>query len=144
MTQQLSPSTGDKQWRPVSDFLKAEIVPVEDAKYADVRNLFPDWHSEANCKAVAEEAYFGGVAHGQRYYTDVINPSVLSLCRTCPVVETCLEACLTNKEEYGIWACTTPRERQELFKQAKRGTMTWEECAEKLREISRERRDRTV
>lgn len=37
--------------------------------------------------------------------------AALSVCSTCPIQKTCLQAAIDNREEYGIWGGTFPYER---------------------------------
>ncbi len=44
----------------------------------------------------------------------------LAVCKRCPIRAECLEAALTNGEEYGVWGGTLPEERADVAVLAKR------------------------
>lgn len=39
-----------------------------------------------------------------------------AVCRTCPLVDACLEAALDRKEQHGIWGGTDPAERDRMLR----------------------------
>lgn len=67
-----------------------------------------NWFQYANCKGKTEIMF-------PEYYSD---RSVVSLakriCSSCVVKKDCLEYALENKEVFGIYGGTTPRERSRM------------------------------
>lgn len=81
----------------------------------------PDWHDQALCAGMDEQAWFGSRDITER---PAISMSVIArakkVCEQCPVFEECLAAALgidsaANREEYGIWAGTSGRTRKRIW-----------------------------
>jgi WhiB family transcriptional regulator, redox-sensing transcriptional regulator len=93
-------------------------APEEDPPaFRSIATLWPNWHSQANCLGINETTFFGSSVPTDRppyTLTDIKNAR--SLCYGCPVFDICLRHALEEREEYGVWAATTRRERHLLFK----------------------------
>lgn len=64
------------------------------------------WRERASCASVGGDLWFPeptSTAHAAK-----------KICSTCPVKRQCLAYALENNETEGIWAGTSPRERQAL------------------------------
>lgn len=70
----------------------------------------PSWHAQAACRGMGPDAFFEA-AHEA-------HDAAVALCGTCPVREPCAEA--GASERFGVWAGTSPRERQERRRAARR------------------------
>ena len=98
------PDDGDQGTRPGLGEASSGLAAIpEDFPSFDFTPL--SWHEQASCASVGGELWFpdGGPA-----------PQAQRICRACPVVAECLEYALTTRQEHGIWAATTPRERRLL------------------------------
>lgn len=74
----------------------------------------PDF-SKARCKDIGTELFYpedDKRENGKYYAIDTLK----AICAMCPVRNACLEWALHHETE-GIWAATTPRQRQFLRKQ---------------------------
>lgn len=46
----------------------------------------------------------------------------VTVCRSCPIQQPCLDAALANRESVGVWGATLPHQRAEIIRQrARRG-----------------------
>lgn len=76
---------------------------------------YPDFTSAA-CRGLDVNMFFmtDETSSGpSRILRREILPSIRAMCKTCPVVETCLEWALKH-EKHGIWAGTTEKERDAI------------------------------
>lgn len=67
------------------------------------------WQDEALCAQVGGDIFFpekGGSS-----------PAAKATCGRCPVNDQCLEYALENREEFGYWAGTSPKERKRIVRQ---------------------------
>jgi len=74
----------------------------------DLTKFFPSWWFDSQCFQTGEDVFFG---------TDEITSSLRKArkyCETCPAVVECLKHALTQPEEYGIWAGTSARSRENM------------------------------
>lgn len=110
--------TSQRQWLPVDSVLYEDADdPVEEVpRYPNVLSLYPDWHREANCLGESDSLFFGASNPDTRPpYTLGDIKKAKTLCRSCPVAVMCLRSALTNREEYGVWAGTTRRQRRRIL-----------------------------
>lgn len=68
------------------------------------------WAVFAACKAETSMKFFPQNREEER--------EALAVCRTCPVVEDCLEHALATNERFGVWGGTTERQRRKLSRVA--------------------------
>lgn len=68
------------------------------------------WVGDALCSQVDPDAFFPE--------RGVSTAAVKAVCLACPVRTACLAAALDNREQYGIWGGTSPRERRKLLRNA--------------------------
>lgn len=59
-------------------------------------------------------------AEGYEYAQKITQQLAKSVCAGCPFAAACLDYALEAREEYGIWAGTTPDERKEMLRQRRR------------------------
>jgi WhiB family redox-sensing transcriptional regulator len=77
-----------------------------------------DWQLEGSCRGM-DSAYFfhpdgeRGPARARR------EAKAKSICRTCPVLETCRRHALAVHEPYGIWGGLSESEREAIIKTSK-------------------------
>lgn len=108
-----------KRWIS-ADRVLYEDLPVPDeepAAHRSVAALWPRWHAQASCLGTDETTFFGSSEPDERppyTLTDIKNAR--KMCVSCPVFDSCLRHALTEREEYGVWAATTRKERHQLFK----------------------------
>ena len=106
-------------WRPLADILVSEDPEnYEEPKvYRSLTSLWPDWHKKANCYGEGESVFFGASDPDERpAYTMASIREAKSKCAGCPVFEVCLRQAIKNREQYGVWATTTMKERAKMFK----------------------------
>lgn len=68
--------------------------------------LPPPWIDQALCAQVDPEIFYP--EKGMSFY------AARRVCASCPVVAQCLEYAIENREEYGLWGGTTPKQRATL------------------------------
>jgi hypothetical protein len=51
----------------------------------------------------------------QKRYIDKVNEEAKAVCRTCPVIQKCLDYALSAQEAEGVWGGTTAKERELLI-----------------------------
>lgn len=116
----LQPSSSTEgQWRSANDFFNqpdsAEVDEVP--RYRSVTSLMPEWHQEARCKTVSKSVFFGSSSPDERpAYTLSSIRQARAICASCPVFNECLSHAIKNREDYGLWAGTTMRQRREIFR----------------------------
>lgn len=71
----------------------------------------PDWSREAACLKMDPDLFFPN-GEGQSAWPQIAKAK--AVCAVCPVRATCLDLALSTDAQYGIWAGTTPRERQSI------------------------------
>lgn len=86
----------------------------------------PSWHHDAACNDKPLAMFFGSEDNreGTLRHRPVMSPREIEaakrVCAPCPVLHECLVHALTNREQYGIWAGTTPQERKEWWEASER------------------------
>lgn len=68
----------------------------------------PDWRDEGACREEPAELFFDGTAAAEA--------EARSVCLRCPVMLTCREWAISNREAYGTWGGMTERERRTILK----------------------------
>lgn len=69
-----------------------------------------EWQYQGACKNVDPEIFF--LEHGDRASTKIRKEQkALTVCRTCPVIQRCLEHALSVPELYGVWGGMTADQR---------------------------------
>jgi WhiB family redox-sensing transcriptional regulator len=76
------------------------------------------WRARASCRGLDPVLFFPEDDEGPGA------ERAQEVCATCPVREQCLQSALANKEGYGIWGGTTPRERRRLARRSRRSRRT--------------------
>lgn len=116
----LQPSSSTEgQWRSANDFFnQPDNSEVEEVpRYRSVTSLMPEWHQEAACRTISKSVFFGSSSPDERpAYTLSSIREARSICDVCPVFNECLYQALHNREDYGLWAGTTMRQRKEIFR----------------------------
>lgn len=137
------PSTSTEgRWTPASEFFSIVITAEFDEKprYRSVTSLMPDWHLEAQCKGVNKSVFFGSSSPDERpAYTLSSIRKARAICATCPVFNECITHAIRVREDYGLWAGTTMRQRRELFRLIDAGTFTEAEVIDTLKRNHYER-----
>lgn len=99
---------------------------MESALQLDIRRFIPWWWKESRCYQVGIDIFFG---------TDE-QPSSLKrareFCSECPVKRTCLEHALVTPEEYGIWAGTSARGREQMREDIESGKVNINDLIDKV------------
>jgi WhiB family transcriptional regulator, redox-sensing transcriptional regulator len=76
------------------------------------QNKTPAWRQRAACRGVDPDIFYP--------VSEEEAEEARAICRSCPVVETCLEWALTNRERDGVWGGATERERRRMIRQRRR------------------------
>ena len=66
------------------------------------------WRSHAACRNADPSIFFPEKGEG------TIHLKAKALCRSCPVIEVCLDYAITNGERYGVWGGMSARERKKI------------------------------
>ena len=128
----------DVRWRSANDFFSiADHADVDDVpRYRSIISLMPEWHTRAACKATSKAVFFGSSSPEERpAYTLTSIRQARAICEMCPVFNECLYQALTNREDYGLWAGTTMRQRKEIFRMVDRGTGTIAAVYDSMRRV---------
>ena len=70
-----------------------------------------DWADKAACKGAPSDWFFGTEAGGGV----AVYRQARDICERCPVIDDCLAFALRTRMEYGMWAGTTPLDRQRIL-----------------------------
>jgi WhiB family redox-sensing transcriptional regulator len=72
-----------------------------------------DWQEEALCRRYENIVFFGddGESELEKQGREA---RAKSICKTCPVLEPCLEFAMETNQKYGIWGGLTSKERASL------------------------------
>lgn len=65
------------------------------------------WRTRAACRDADPEAFY---PTGR----DADTGAATAICRTCPVIDACLQHAIDHREHHGIWGGRTPDERRHL------------------------------
>jgi WhiB family redox-sensing transcriptional regulator len=109
----------DVRWKSANDFFSiADHADVDDVpRYRSIISLMPEWHTRAACRTTSKSVFFGSSTPEERpAYTLTSIRKARAICEMCPVFNECLYQALTNREDYGLWAGTTMRQRKEIFR----------------------------
>lgn len=88
-------------------------------------DMYPSWHKKASCLGVTDEVFFGSSEPDKRPpYTLGDIKRAQAVCGGCPVSAACLRAALINREEYGVWAGTTRKQRRAMLGAIDSGEVT--------------------
>jgi WhiB family redox-sensing transcriptional regulator len=72
----------------------------------------PAWRQKAACRGVDPDIFYP--------VSEEEAEEARAICRACPVLESCLEWALTNRERDGVWGGATERERRRIIRQRRR------------------------
>jgi WhiB family transcriptional regulator, redox-sensing transcriptional regulator len=72
----------------------------------------PVWRQRAACRGVDPDIFYP--------VSEEDAEEARAICRSCPVLESCLEWALTNRERDGVWGGATERERRRIIRQRRR------------------------
>jgi WhiB family redox-sensing transcriptional regulator len=70
------------------------------------------WRQRAACRGVDPDIFYP--------VSEEEAEEARSVCRSCAVMEACLEWALVNRERDGVWGGATERERRRLIRQRRR------------------------
>ena len=129
-------------WTSAHEFFSIVITAEFDEKprYRSVTSLMPDWHMEAKCREADKSVFFGSSSPDERpAYTLSSIRKARAICATCPVFNECITHAIRVREDYGLWAGTTMRQRRELFRLIDSGKLTETEVVEALKRNNNER-----
>ena len=132
---QPSTSTGGS-WRSAHDFFSIVVTAEveEKPRYRSVTSLIPEWHQQANCRLTQKSVFFGSSSPEERpAYTLSSIRKAREICSVCPVFNECLSHAIRQREDYGLWAGTTMRQRTELFRRIDEGELTEQGVIEALK-----------
>jgi WhiB family redox-sensing transcriptional regulator len=121
------------QCRTCKNTRRAKSAHSEESKEKQRRKyrekkLVPDipdqklgsWVERGLCVGADPELFYPskdeGAPTGPRDMADrQRHQAALNICARCPVQSDCLTWALTTKEMYGVWGCTTPRQRVKML-----------------------------
>lgn len=92
---------------------KFQYVPPASAE-TDILGVEPgDWRIKGSCSGEDPELFFypdgeKGAARAKRA------EAAKKVCKTCPVINTCLEWSIQTGEQYGVWGGLSEEERTRL------------------------------
>lgn len=127
------PSVCTDQKSQVNRWISAEeatrspepVDPQDPLIYRSIRKLWPEWHKDAVCLGDPDGTHFGtGRSSESTTYNSANNKIAKAQCAVCPVWEQCLTASFEFREEYGIWAGITRKERITVFRDISDGLLT--------------------
>lgn len=76
------------------------------------KDVSEEWRDGALCATVDPQLFFPETTEEAKV--------AKQLCRTCDVVEQCLQYALAKDEQYGIWGAKSPNERRALLRYTRR------------------------
>jgi WhiB family transcriptional regulator, redox-sensing transcriptional regulator len=95
--------------------------------------MMPQWHLQAQCRTVQKSVFFGSSSPEERpAYTLSSIRQAREICAACPVFNECLSHAIKQREDYGLWAGTTMRQRRELFRLIDNRELTEEDVIQAL------------
>ena len=107
------------------------MVSDEVPRFKNVAKLYPDWHEKAACQGTDDSLFFGSSDETIRPpYTLAEISNARRMCADCPVARECLTSALEHREEYGVWAGSTRRQRKAILIRVKTGETTLPEEVE--------------
>lgn len=122
-------------WKSAQQFFSLVITTEveEKPRYRSVSSLMPMWHTQAECRTTQKSVFFGSSSPEERpAYTLSSIRKAREICAACPVFAECLTHAVRQREDYGLWAGTTMRQRRELFRLIDRGVLTEDQVIEGL------------
>lgn len=78
-----------------------------------------DWRLSGACRGQRPQKFIPDDT-GDRDITIDAHAVALKFCAVCEVVSECLEDALANREEFGVWGNTTPRQRRAIREERQR------------------------
>jgi len=112
-------------WVSAELFLQSSLndEPILDADYEPPKKRripYPEWWDDASCAGQTDDFFFGDSEDGEEKPLAIKLSDAKKICATCPVFELCLRNALglgpeANREEYGIWAGTSTRQRKRIW-----------------------------
>ena len=73
-----------------------------------------EWQEQAACREYDNELFFGPDRPESELEKQTREMRAKAVCKTCPVVEPCLEFAMETNQKYGIWGGLTDKERASL------------------------------
>ncbi len=95
-----------------------------------IEDYRPSWHLLAACRGVtnSDEIFFGNIDTAVRPTLSISQViKAKRICNICPVFEECLVHALTMREEFGVWAGTSGRTRERIFRMMDEGIASVEQ-----------------
>jgi WhiB family redox-sensing transcriptional regulator len=71
-----------------------------------------DWRDHAACRHTPTDSFYPASPEAAEF--------AISICRRCPVAIECLRTALDLGEHHGIWGGTTPDQRKNIMRRARR------------------------
>lgn len=100
----------------------------------------PEWHLQAGCKTAQKSVFFGSSSPDERpAYTLSSIREARAICASCEVFNECLAHAIRQREDYGLWAGTTMRQRRELFRSIDKHEVTEADVIEALKRTTSDR-----
>jgi len=98
--------------------------------------------SAALCSEIDPELWFPSMENGRVQSSYEAANYAKSVCARCPLSLACLTTAIKNKEEYGIWGGSTPRDRRAIktVKQAKKFIVELQDKADELGSLKPKRK----
>jgi len=89
---------------------------------------------------VDKSVFFGSSSPEERpAYTLSSIRKARAICASCPVFNECISHAIKQREDYGLWAGTTMRQRRELFRLIDSGALTETDVIDALKRNNHDR-----
>lgn len=72
-----------------------------------------DWRDDAACIGMPIEVFYGTLDEPLSLHETLFAQRI---CQACPVLMDCASTSLAEEEPHGVWAASTPRQRQKLLR----------------------------
>jgi hypothetical protein len=106
---------------------------VEPPRFRSPNTLYPEWHRKARCLGADMETFFGASEPDVRPPYNLADiKKARDVCEQCPVAAECLRNALQNREQYGVWAGTTRKQRKAIIARIDSGEVSIDEVVEKF------------
>lgn len=99
------------EWRTLDFEYDEPIGDPDPPLYSPIK--YPDWHLFAKCAGLGTSHFFSDTK--VMSISKALNKRAMKVCVGCDVLSECLTSALENKDNYGVWAGTTPLMRRRML-----------------------------